>query len=400
MDALSLIAGAATGIIVTYYFANKGKQELRDRMIEAETLLAAEKGNAQTTEELEKQQQDIFKGIADTVLEKNLEKTSKNFAKLAQQTFEKHEERTKVESRTLTDRVLALQKDVLRTHTETQTIVSGLKKETTNLTRALQSPKVVGDWGEMSLKNLVEMAGMSKYCDFLTQKTFSDSEGMRLRPDMIVNLPGGRTVAVDAKVPMKHYQSYFEAETEDEKNQCLAKHWDNVSKHVKELGSKAYWNQLEDSPDFVIMYLGDGVYYAAIQEDDQLIAQAYKNKVILTPPAMLLALLKVMAHEWRQEGLSKRASKIDAMGKELYKRIGRVSKYLDDLGKGLGKAVKSYNEAVNSIESRLLVKAREFEKLDMNLDAEIEGPAQVEVLPKSLSAPELNENKEGLPKND
>ena len=400
MDALSLIAGAATGIIVTYYFANKGKQELRDRMIEAETLLTAEKGNAQTTEELEKQQQDIFKGIADTVLEKNLERTSKNFAQLAQQTFEKHEERTKVESKTLTDRVLALQKDVLRTHTETQTIVSRLKKETTSLTQALQSPKVVGDWGEMSLKNLVEMAGMSKYCDFLTQKTFSDSEGMRLRPDMIVNLPGGRTVAVDAKVPMKHYQAYFEAETEDERNQCLAKHWDNVSKHVKELGSKAYWNQLEDSPDFVIMYLGDGVYYAAIQEDDQLIAQAYKNKVILTPPAMLLALLKVMAHEWRQEGLSKRASKIDEMGKELYKRIGRVSKYLDDLGKGLGKAVKSYNEAVNSIESRLLVKAREFERLDMNLDAEIEGPAQVEVLPKSLSAPELNENKEGLPKND
>ena len=400
MDLLSLIAGVTIGIILTHLYTTKGKEELRERVVKAETRLEAEQENAQTSEEMGKQQQDIFKGIADTVLEKNLEKSSENFVKLAQQTFEKHEARTKVESKTLTERVLALQKDVLRTHTETQTIVSALQKETTSLTQALQSPKVVGDWGEMSLKNLVEMAGMSKHCDFLTLKTFSDSEGMRLRPDMIVNLPQGRTVAVDAKVPMKYYQAYFEAETEDERNKCLAKHWDNVSKHVKELGSKAYWNQLEDSPDFVVMYLGDGVYYAAVQENEQLIAQAYKNKVILTPPAMLLALLKVMAHEWRQEGLSKRAAKIDDMGKELYKRIGRVAKYLDDLGKGLGRAGNSYNDAVNSIESRLLVKAREFDRLDMNIDKEIEGPRQVEVLPKSLTAPEFHTNKEATEEND
>ena len=397
MDALSLIAGAALGTIFTYIRINKGKQELRDRMVEAETRLKQEHEQAQTNEEAKKSLGTIFETTAQEALEKNSEK----FIKVAQQTLKTHDELTKRESKTLIERVAALQESVQRTNAETRTVVERLEGETTSLTNALKTPKVVGDWGEMHLKNLVEMAGMVEHCDFDTQKTVGkDPEGKNLRPDMIVNLPGGRTVAVDAKVPMKHYQAYFEAETEDERNQCLAKHWDNVSKHVKELGSKAYWNQLEDSPDFVIMYLGDGVYYAAIQEDDQLIAQAYKNKVILTPPAMLLALLKVMAHEWRQEGLSKRASKIDEMGKELYKRIGRVSKYLDDLGKGLGKAVKSYNEAVNSIESRLLVKAREFERLDMNLDAEIEGPAQVEVLPKSLSAPELNENKEGLPKND
>jgi len=401
MDALSLIAGAALGTIFTYIRINKGKQELRDRMVEAETRLKQEHEQAQTNEEAKKSLGTIFETTAQEALEKNSEK----FIKVAQQTLKTHEEFTKRESKTLIERVAALQESVQRTNAETRTVVERLEGETTSLTNALKTPKVVGDWGEMHLKNLVEMAGMVEHCDFDTQKTVGkDPEGKNLRPDMIVNLPGGRTVAVDAKVPMKHYQAYFEAETEDERNQCLAKHWDNVSKHVKELGSKAYWNQLEDSPDFVCMFLGDGVYHAAIQHDDQLIAQALKNKVVLAPPGLLIPLLRVCAHEWRQEGLSQQAIKIDEMGKKLYERITTVGDFLATLGTGLGTAVRSYNKAVTSVETRLLVTAREFEGMDMNLPVpkkEKKNPLQIEDSPLNLSASELLDgNQKPLLEND
>ena len=173
---------------------------------------------------------------------------------------------------------------------------------------------------------------------------------------------------------------------------------------MKDLGSKAYWSQLEDSPDFVFMFLGDGVYHAAIQHDDQLIAQALKNKVVLAPPGLLIPLLRVCAHEWRQEGLSQQAIKIDEMGKKLYERITTVGDFLATLGTGLGTAVRSYNKAVTSVETRLLVTAREFEGMDMNLPVpkkEKKNPLQIEDSPLNLSASELLDgNQKPLLEND
>jgi len=386
---ISLIAGAAIGTILTYISVNKDNQELRDRMVKAEALLKQKSDDIQTDEEVRKSQESIFEATALGALEKN----SESFIKLAKQTFESHEKVTKLQSKTLTERVAALQESVQRTNAETRTVVERLEGETTSLTNALKTPKVVGDWGEMHLNNVVEMAGMVEHCDFDNQKTVGKNpEGKNLRPDMIVNLPGGRTVVVDAKVPMKHYKAFFEAETESEKNECLIEHWKSVKKHMKDLGSKAYWSQLEDSPDFVFMFLGDGVYHAAIQHDDQLIAQALKNKVVLAPPGLLITLLRVCAHEWRQEGLSQQAIKIDEMGKKLYERITTVGDFLATLGAGLGTAVRSYNKAVTSVETRLLVTAREFEGMDMNLPVpkkEKKNPLQIEDSPLILSATEL-----------
>ena len=393
---LSLIAGAALGTIFTYLRVNKGKQDLRDSLVEAKTRLEHEHEQAQTEEEAKKSLETIFETTAQEALEKNSEK----FIKVAQQTLKTHEEFTKRESKTLTERVAALQESVQRTNAETRTVVERLEGETTSLTKALTTPKIVGDWGEMQLKNLVEMAGMVEHCDFLAQKTFSDSDGMQLRPDMIVNLPGGRTVVVDAKVPMKHYKAFFEAETESEKNECLIEHWKNVKRHVKDLSSKAYWSQLEDSPDFVFMYMGEGLYQAAVQHDDQLTADALKNGVVLAPPSILFLALRVMAHEWRLEGLSRKAVEIDEMGKKLYERITTVGDFLANLGTGLGAAVRSYNKTVTSLETRLLVTAREFEGLDMDLAVPKKGkknPLQIEDSPITLSAPELLDNNQTLP---
>mgnify|MGYP006111093703 CR=1 FL=1 len=393
---LSLIAGAALGTIFTYLRVNKGKQDLRDSLVEVKTRLEHEHEQAQTEEEAKKSLETIFETTAQEALEKNSEK----FIKVAQQTLKTHEEFTKRESKTLTERVAALQESVQRTNAETRTVVERLEGETTSLTKALTTPKIVGDWGEMQLKNLVEMAGMVEHCDFLAQKTFSDSDGIQLRPDMIVNLPGGRTVVVDAKVPMKHYKAFFEAETESEKNECLIEHWKSVKRHVKDLSSKAYWSQLEDSPDFVFMYMGEGLYQAAVQHDDQLTADALKNGVVLAPPSILFLALRVMAHEWRLEGLSRKAVEIDEMGKKLYERITTVGDFLANLGTGLGAAVRSYNKTVTSLETRLLVTAREFEGLDMDLAVPKKGkknPLQIEDSPITLSAPELLDNNQTLP---
>jgi len=398
MDILSVITGAAIGIIFTYIYVNKGKQELRDRMVKAEALLKQKSEDIQTDEEVRKSQESIFEATALGALEKN----SESFIKLAKQTFESHEKVTKLQSQTLNDRVHALHKEVLKTHAETATVVSGLKQETTQFSKILASPQKFGVWGETTLKNLAEMAGMSGHCDFDTQKTISvsDSEGKNQRPDMVVNLPGGRTIAVDAKMNLQHWIAYHNAETDDQRKEHLSRHWEIVDETAKKLGKRNYWQNLPFSPDFVLMFMPDSVYYAAMEHDDELFVRAYQNKVFLAPPSLLLPMLRMLANEWTQENINKKSAEIYDMGRLLYKRVGNVSKHLDRLGKGLSRAVKSYNEAVNSIESRLLVTAREFDKMDMNLDKEIENPTHVDVLPRTSSAPELQTDQEMPPERD
>ncbi|SVB71960.1 uncharacterized protein METZ01_LOCUS224814 [marine metagenome] len=396
MDVLSLIAGAAIGTIFTYTFVNMGRQALRDRMVEAEALLKQKSEDIQNDEEVRKSQESIFEATALGALEKN----SESFIKLAKQTFESHEKVTKLQSQTLNDRIQSLHKEVLKTHAETSTVVSGLKQETTQFSKILASPQKFGVWGETTLKNLAEMAGMSSHCDFDIQQTVSDSEGKSQRPDMIVNLPGGRTIAVDAKMNLQHWIAYHNAETDDQRKDHLAHHWEIVDETAKKLGQRNYWQNLPVSPDFVLMFMPDSVYYAAMEHDDELFARAYQNKVCLAPPSLLLPMLRMLANEWTQENINKKSAEIYDMGRLLYKRVGTVSKHLDRLGKGLSRAVKSYNEAVNSIESRLLVTAREFDKMDMNLDKEIENPTHVDILPRTSSAPELQTTQEVPPESD
>jgi DNA recombination protein RmuC len=273
-----------------------------------------------------------------------------------------------------------------------------LRAQTTNLVNSLRSPQARGRWGEMQLRRVVEMAGMIAHCDFVEQasKTVDDR---RLRPDMIVRLPGGKTVIVDAKAPLDAYLNSVETADEDEKRRFLETHAAQVRTHMKLLGAKSYWDQFEATPEFVIMFLpGEMFFSAALQSDPGLIESGIGEGVIPATPTTLIALLRSVAYGWRQERIAENAQAISELGKELYGRVAKLAEYLGDIGAALEKSVKVYNTAVGSLETRVLVTARKFRDLHAAPeDAEIPVVAPIEQSPRTVTAPELVAPPEHLP---
>ena len=266
-----------------------------------------------------------------------------------------------------------------------------LRSETQALVSSLRSTTVRGRWGEIALKRVAELAGMLDHCDFTTQESTEGDVG-RQRPDMVVNLAGGRSIAVDAKVPLDAYLAAMECEKESDRVTQLKRHAAQVRAHAKMLGAKAYWNQLEGSPDAVVMFLPGEVYFAAaLQSDASLLEEISGDKVILASPTTLIALLKSCAYGWRQEKLAANATEISELGRELYGRMGILCEHISRIGKSLGDSVKAYNEAVSSIESRVLVTGRKFRALGELAEEEIQMLAPIERLPREPSAPELLE---------
>jgi len=260
-----------------------------------------------------------------------------------------------------------------------------LRSETGNLVKALRTPAVRGRWGEIQLKRVVEIAGMLSHCDFEEQVSADTIDG-RLRPDLVVRLPAGKNVVVDAKTPLQAYLDAVEATDDDIRKEKLLEHARQVRGHMAKLGSKSYSDQFQPAPEFVVMFLpGETFFSAALEQDPGLIEHGVNQGVVLASPTTLIAILKAVAFGWTQEKIAENAQQISELGKELYERLRIFATHLGDVGKGLDRAVVSYNKAVGSLESRVLVSARRFPELGAANVVEMPEPAQIETTSRTLA---------------
>lgn len=267
---------------------------------------------------------------------------------------------------------------------------SDLRRETGNLAKALRQPATRGQWGEMQLRNAVEAAGMLAHCDFHEQVTVTGDEG-KLRPDLVVRLPGGGNVVVDAKVPLLAFLEAAEALDDDTCRRHLVDHARQMRDHVTKLGRKGYHEQFDNAPEIVVMFVPvESQYAAALQHDSSLITYAASQGVVLATPSTLIALLRTCALGWRQEALARNAREISDLGRLLYDRITSMAEHWTRMGRSLTNAVEAYNGAVGSMESRVLVSARRFRDLDVAPEGKaIIDLAQVEVRPRNVQAVEM-----------
>jgi DNA recombination protein RmuC len=270
-----------------------------------------------------------------------------------------------------------------------------LTAETQNLVNALRRPQVRGRWGEMTLRRLVELAGMVEHCDFREQ-VHSSVDDRAIRPDMIVSMPDNRTLVVDVKTPLDAYLEAVEARDDEQRKQSLVRHARNLREHIRALASKSYWEQFTDSPEFVILFIpGDQFLSAALNEDPELIDSALSQQIILATPTSFVALLKAVAYGWRQLALADNAEEIRRLAEDLYGRLNAFVGHLNKLGRQLSSSVESYNRAVGSLERKVLPGARKFTELGIRPKREIDQVEPLEAMPRVMIESSQDEDVDG-----
>lgn len=418
---LALLAGLFVGWTIANAKAEKSLRAESERRatVEAQhaalnaTLVAEREDTEQKLKLLEEARQSLsnaFQALAAQALQNN----NQQFLALAKQSLEKHQAdaRSDLEKRqqAISELVAPVKSSLEKFEAkvgELEKVREGayaglseqvrgllaaqtqLKSETANLVQALRAPNVRGRWGEIQLRRVVEMAGMLNHCDFFEQQS-AETEAGKLRPDVIVKLPAGKTIVVDAKAPITSYLDAVALQNDEARRAKLADFAKLVRSHITALGRKNYWDQFDPTPELVVLFLpGEHFFGAALEQDPALIEFGVEQKVIVATPTTLISLLRAVAYGWRQEAVAQNAKEISALAAELYKRLSDMGSHFADVGEMLGKSVDAYNRAVGSLESRVLVSARKFRELGAVPESEIHVIAPLEKTPRRAQAPEF-----------
>jgi DNA recombination protein RmuC len=388
MVIVALLIGIAVGALVVLVAVRPALVDRRRREREVidlgRSLAATEAELRVERESADARLQTAVKALSSEALDAN----SSRFLELAETHLTGHVKPLKESLERMDRQLQTVERVRQESYGALQTQVSTLAERAGSLTNALRTPHVRGRWGEAQLRNVVEHAGMVEHCDYETQATTATDDGM-LRPDLVVRIPGGKHVVIDAKAPLVAYLDAFETSDDAERQLRLADHARQVRDHVGKLSAKGYWRQFDPSPDFVVMFLPDESYLRAAHEHDPSLQEyAWSSNVILASPSTLMVLLRTVAMTWQQETIAESAREVSDLGRELYKRLSTMGTHFAKLGRTLGGAVDAYNQTVGSLERQVLPQARRFEQHGIS---GIEPPElqPIERRPRPLAAAEL-----------
>ncbi|HET9864048.1 MAG TPA: DNA recombination protein RmuC [Steroidobacteraceae bacterium] len=411
------VAGFIGYLLATLRAARRA-EALRAELADARARLASEEQQRARTAELLAQSEAQVRAAIESASRVALDANSESFLKLAREVFSRDQAAAQA---TLKERELAIAQllepikeslrkqeeqaqNIVREHRESAGKIAGqienlvnvqalLQRETRNLSTALRRPEVRGRWGEITLRRVVELAGLSEHCDFEEQTQVLTGERSVLRPDLLVRMPESRTIVVDAKTPLDAYLEAVEAQDEEARRTALRRHASQVEQRVRELGQKSYWEQFEHSPEFAVLFLpGDQFLSAALAENSELIESALRQRIIVTTPSTLMALLKVIAYGWRQNLVTENAREIRKLGEDLHKRLNVFVTHLQKVARSLGTAVDSFNASVGSMERNVLPQARKFTELGVAGETlpSVDPVEQLVRIPASETRPDEN----------